>query len=531
MFSIQSLPHELCVAIADGLSPFDLQNLRMTSRSWAFAVSVSELFRRMDYRVPKGISLKGMRLQLDSPHAPRGVMGWDLSKNIMVSADAHGYITISDIASERVLQQFSAHDSGRTAHGCALSPDGKRVAACESGGTEVRVWEVESSKCLQIFQCEYVGWNDCKFSRDSKKLAVFAGPNEGTSVWDLESGSRLRLPFLAIRGDINSAFRLAVDVEENPPHTSTVRIIDVESGGCRHTQTFPHEIRCCKFTPDGTKIAVAATVYNPYGIYILDAESGACFQKYEAESGQNLQRAIRRLFSVASVIFSPDSERMAAPSHEGTLRVWDIKSETCIQIFHDPTVDVHSCRFSPDGRRIVFWSYDRKAIRIFDIESGKYVQKLVSNTNKIASCAFSPDGRMLVSVCEDRTVKIWTCEESWWLNRLWNRVAYSEGTPQEKRIVFIRAVIFRIQQDLSLLSYFTCQDTLSYAAHLQRQIDSLPVDEALLNSEFLQKIQDRAGIILTQAICRHEQCKRFAISKEEESQRNSIFERFDAAQI
>ena len=73
------------------------------------------------------------------------------------------------------------------------------------------------------------------------------------------------------------------------------------------------------------------------------------------------------------------------------------------------TGTVYSCRFSPDGKRIVSASRD-DSVRVWDAETGKEQQALIGHTDPVRSCAFSPDGKRIVSASDDNTVKVWNAE-------------------------------------------------------------------------------------------------------------------------
>ena len=69
-----------------------------------------------------------------------------------------------------------------------------------------------------------------------------------------------------------------------------------------------------------------------------------------------------------------------------------------------------SVAFSPDGKRVVSGSFDKK-IRIWDAETGKPVgEPFQGHTDEIRSVAFSPDGRRVASGSDDNTIRMWDAE-------------------------------------------------------------------------------------------------------------------------
>src|SRR3989304_4346433 len=72
------------------------------------------------------------------------------------------------------------------------------------------------------------------------------------------------------------------------------------------------------------------------------------------------------------------------------------------QMNHDESVS--SCSYSPDGRFIVYGSYD-KTVRIWDVMLGKEIRRMKHNS-QIYSCSYSPDERFIVFTLSDGTIKI-----------------------------------------------------------------------------------------------------------------------------
>ena len=99
---------------------------------------------------------------------------------------------------------------------------------------------------------------------------------------------------------------------------------------------------------------------------------------------------------ITSVAFSPNGQKLASGSWDGTVRVWDTASGVHLQTF-DHQCGVQSITFSPLGQKLA--SGSRDGLRIWDVASGSLIQTFEGS--HIKSLAFSPDGQNLASSCDN----------------------------------------------------------------------------------------------------------------------------------
>ncbi|KAF4454061.1 Vegetative incompatibility protein HET-E-1 [Fusarium austroafricanum] len=142
---------------------------------------------------------------------------------------------------------------------------------------------------------------------------------------------------------------------------NTVRIWDLESGGCLHTLTeHKHWVE-------------AVTFWN-------------------GEGGQLL----------------------ASGSWDSTIKVWDVEEGRCIRTLHDDHWVV-SIAFSPRQDKCVLASGGgSKQISIWDADNGIKMHTLCGHSHLVRSLAFSPlkAGQLLASGSRDHTVRIWDAFEN-----------------------------------------------------------------------------------------------------------------------
>ena len=157
-------------------------------------------------------------------------------------------------------------------------------------------------------------------------------------------------------------------------------------------------IRDVKYSPDGTRLAVASSV----GIWLYDTETyqEVALLTQEPDAGE------RVVFN--SVAFSPDGETMASAS-KSTIQLWDVATGTPLRIFWERTIfdnDNHTnVVFSPDGETLA--SSRGQTIHLWDVATGKQTKTLEGHAGWVTRIVFSPHGYTLATASRDKTVRLW----------------------------------------------------------------------------------------------------------------------------
>lgn len=126
-----------------------------------------------------------------------------------------------------------------------------------------------------------------------------------------------------------------------------------------------------------------------------------------------LRTATGHVGNVLSVDWSPDDTKLATGSRDGTVRVWDAESGTCLHIFEQSTVTaavyrswaVHSVAWSPTGNTIASVSRDR-TLRFWSVDERREVKALPLPSIP-SSVRFSENGRRVLVACTNGEALMW----------------------------------------------------------------------------------------------------------------------------
>jgi WD40 repeat protein len=125
--------------------------------------------------------------------------------------------------------------------------------------------------------------------------------------------------------------------------------------------------------------------------------------------------------AVTALAFSPDGKRLAFWSarfvtHDsipGELQLWELAgapgdtgTRPRVRPFQQHLGSVSALAFAPDGRTLASGAGD-EAVKLWDVETGEACATLKGHSDRVMAVAFSPDGRTLATGSLDHTVRLW----------------------------------------------------------------------------------------------------------------------------
>ena len=127
-----------------------------------------------------------------------------------------------------------------------------------------------------------------------------------------------------------------------------------------------------------------------------------------AHAGESRRELHRQPAGVTAMTYAGPGGAWLLTGHANkVLRLSDARTCRLVGSIRGPEAQISLLLLAPDGKRIAAASHDR-SIRVYDVESREQVfTAQPSRTKPTISMAFFPDGRHLATVAQDNAVQIW----------------------------------------------------------------------------------------------------------------------------
>ncbi len=349
---------------------------------------------------------------------------WNLAfspdgRTLAAASYGDGCVRIWEVATGKPLHTLREHH--QHVFGLAFHPDGKLLASGASDGV-VRLLETSSGKLLLTLRHPHAS-NERKnlvvaFSPNGKLLA--SGSESSVRVWELSQEGKLSarerwsVPkqahgLLTFSADGRTLFAASHGPSRDPAAPSALRRWDAATGQQQQDMPLPvlKPWSYCKLSPDGKTVALYLS--GERLVRLLDVPTGKPRFPEPAFSG-----------AVHCLRFSPDGQRLASGSTDGTGVIWDLASRKPLHVLRGHTGSVWSLAWGPDGRTLATACEDQTA-RIWDAATGRLLRTLAGHRGSVEDLAFSPDGRWLATASLDGTARLWDPATGQEIGECWAR--------------------------------------------------------------------------------------------------------------
>ena len=317
----------------------------------------------------------------------------------------------------------------------AISPDGKWMATCGSGGAFI--WNFQTGTMLHRLEAHQASVLALCFSPSGVLLT--GGGDAVIRAWEVESGTELR----SFAGHIGRILRLSVAPDGQSfvsVADSTVRVWSLGTGELLHTFAFPGEgVLEARFTPDGHRLVTANLVFTNVrdslrlwdlateqkirsfggdgfvqtfefvaGGHLVTAKGPEKVQVWDIETGQ-LVRALpgttQAELAIQGFLTATNSSTVVAGCLNGRVITWDANTGQILRDFRGE--NLFSLAAVP-GTNQILTAHPDNLVRVKDRQVGTTLRSIVGHTaGAVFDVGFSPDRRYVVSGGSEALTRIW----------------------------------------------------------------------------------------------------------------------------
>lgn len=396
---------------------FDREGIRLASAGRDNAVVVWDLVGEVGLWKLKGHSdwVTGLEFVYEgSENAEDEMEVEERGEGYLLTTGKDGLLKVWDLSTQHCVETHMAHTG--ECWGVSITPDKKGFVTIGNEG-EVKVWELERSKLpvrtsIDEDACQERGsvW------RTNKDRAVWAtwhsngqflavnGQDKSIELFRIRTEEEVKK--VMRRKKKRKAEKLAEagaeinGVEEMKPEISDIFVsyVVLRTGG---------KVRSVSWVEKSKKSLSLLAQLTNNSLEYYDVEKPSKDKEKKAEVPE-----YNKLFSVelpghrtdVRALSLSSDDRMLASASSGSLKIWNVKTGTCIRTFECGYA--LCCSFLP-GDGVVVVGTKAGELELFDVASATMLSSVAAHEGSIWSLQVSPDGRSLCTGSADKNVKFW----------------------------------------------------------------------------------------------------------------------------
>jgi periodic tryptophan protein 2 len=281
---------------------------------------------------------------------------------LMVVGFSNGVFGLYEMPGNVKLAQLSVSNQSLTS--VTINSTGEWLALGCKDTHQMLVWEWKSETYVLKQQGHLHGLSVVDYSPDG--VYVASGGEDGkVKLWNSKSGfcfatfSEHRAPVTGVKFSGTGASRVLLSSSLD----GTVRAHDLLRYRCFRTLTSPEPAQFSCLAVDESGEVVCAGSMDPFNVYVWSLQTGQLVDMLCGHEGP-----------VTSLAFAPGTAVLASGSWDGTLKMWDVYKNSCVDTM-EHGCDVLALCFRPDGREICTATTNGSLV-VWDAENGNQVTSI-----------------------------------------------------------------------------------------------------------------------------------------------------------
>ena len=344
-------------------------------------------------------------LDLDAFLNNVSMAAWSPDGNQFATASDDGRAIVWDRVTGREVTRFEGHQRG-TVLSLDYSPDGTHIVTSGKDGS-VRAWDAETGVQLYELPERVEPVSRRRPSRPVEHVSYSPGGDRFLTISDSQSDNVVELWDHATQGGTGITLDSQVSSAAWSPdgrriataRHSFITVWDLDNIEPEPLELDPDsgaedtEYKHVSWSYDGVRLLIASN----NGATVLDWASGELLHSLTLEEG------------AVYLEESPDGSLLLTVDGQfrgPRVQVWN--AETGSELARLETVGGRvGARFSPDGKRVVTYGSQDRAVHMWDALTGEELLTLAGQRAPFLDVAFSPNGRRLAGASRDSTTWMW----------------------------------------------------------------------------------------------------------------------------